>query len=280
MKYLAKLKAKGGAYNWKPEVEKRMTSGMDGAMKGLCGKLLAYDNVPIKQKPFVNFAKNSLALQRQPHLAEKLWETIGDLLRKPTPEAAVPEPAAEEKNEESQDADDGEKKKKKKKKDKKRDEDEDDKSAGGAAEEDQDADDGEKKKKKKKDKKRDEEDGEEQEDQGDDEGEKKKKKKKKKDKKRAEEDEEEESAEAMDVDEDSKSEKKKKKKRKSEEGSVQGPTSAFSGRELSRVAKNAGGGDDKSLLANLLSDALGRTGVLTMKDVLADLHADFARARL
>ena len=217
MKYLAKLKAKGGAYNWKPEVEKRMTSGMDGAMKGLCGKLLAYDNVPIKQKPFVNFAKNSLALQRQPHLAEKLWETIGDLLRKPTPEAAVPEPAAEEKNEESQDADDGEKKKKKKKK---------------------------------------------------------------KDKKRAEEDEEEESAEAMDVDEDSKSEKKKKKKRKSEEGSVQGPTSAFSGRELSRVAKNAGGGDDKSLLANLLSDALGRTGVLTMKDVLADLHADFARARL
>ena len=245
MKYLAKLKAKGGAYNWKPEVEKRMTSGMDGAMKGLCGKLLAYDNVPIKQKPFVNFAKNSLALQRQPHLAEKLWETIGDLLRKPTPEAAVPEPAAEEKNEESQDADDGEKKKKKKK-----------------------------------DKKRDEEDGEEQEEQGDDEGEKKKKKKKKKDKKRAEEDEEEESAEAMDVDEDSKSEKKKKKKRKSEEGSVQGPTSAFSGRELSRVAKNAGGGDDKSLLANLLSDALGRTGVLTMKDVLADLHADFARARL
>eukprot|EP00290_Baffinella_frigidus_P013631 CAMPEP_0180155236 /NCGR_PEP_ID=MMETSP0986-20121125/24686_1 /TAXON_ID=697907 /ORGANISM="non described non described, Strain CCMP2293" /LENGTH=142 /DNA_ID=CAMNT_0022103847 /DNA_START=11 /DNA_END=436 /DNA_ORIENTATION=+ len=83
MKYLSKLKAKSGGYNWKPEVEKRMASGMDSAMKGLCEKLLPYANVPIKQKTFVNFAKNSLALQRQPHLAEKLWTTIGDLMRKP-----------------------------------------------------------------------------------------------------------------------------------------------------------------------------------------------------
>jgi hypothetical protein len=33
MKYLSKLKAKSGGYNWKPEVEKRMAAGMDSAMK-------------------------------------------------------------------------------------------------------------------------------------------------------------------------------------------------------------------------------------------------------
>ena len=39
-------------------------------------KMLSYDNVPNKQKTFVNFCKNSLALNRQPHLAEKMWEEV------------------------------------------------------------------------------------------------------------------------------------------------------------------------------------------------------------
>jgi hypothetical protein len=91
MKHLAKLKEKGAGYNWKPEVEK-ILPGMDAQMKGLCQKLLAYDNVPIKQKTFVNFAKNSLALMRQPQLADKMWELIGPLLKKPETASAAKEP--------------------------------------------------------------------------------------------------------------------------------------------------------------------------------------------
>jgi hypothetical protein len=90
LKYLAKLKEKGGGYNWKPEVEK-LLPGMDAQMRGLCQKLLTYDNVPIKQKTFVNFAKNSLALMRQPQLAEKMWDMIGSVLKKPAQDAAAAE---------------------------------------------------------------------------------------------------------------------------------------------------------------------------------------------
>jgi len=49
---------------------------MDKQMRDLCSRLLSYDNVPNKQKTFVNFCKNSLALNRQPHLAEKMWEEV------------------------------------------------------------------------------------------------------------------------------------------------------------------------------------------------------------
>ena len=86
LKHLAKLKEKNGGYSWKPEVEK-LLPGMDSQMRSLCQKLLTYDNVPIKQKTFVNFAKNSLALMRQPQLADKMWDLIGPLLKKPAQEA-------------------------------------------------------------------------------------------------------------------------------------------------------------------------------------------------
>ena len=116
MKYLAKLKEKGGGYNWKPEVEK-LFPGMDSQMRGLCQKLLTYDNVPIKQKTFVNFAKNSLALMKQPQLADKMWDLIGPLLKKPVQEA--PAAAVESvQPSESEQVEVEEESKKKKKKDK------------------------------------------------------------------------------------------------------------------------------------------------------------------
>jgi len=49
---------------------------MEKQMRDLCTKLLSYDNVPNKQKTFVNFCKNSLALNRQPQLAEQMWVEV------------------------------------------------------------------------------------------------------------------------------------------------------------------------------------------------------------
>jgi hypothetical protein len=69
----------GGAYQWKPELEKKLPN-MDKQMRDLCTRLLSYDNVPNKQKTFVNFCKNSLALNRQPHLAEKMWDEVEVML--------------------------------------------------------------------------------------------------------------------------------------------------------------------------------------------------------
>ena len=101
-------------------------------MKDLCTKLLAYDNVPNKQKTFINFAKNSLALNKQPHLAEKMWELVQDIIKKP----AVPNQQSAQKSmqdaeketavaeEEMMDGEDAKKKNKKKKREKEGGEDE------------------------------------------------------------------------------------------------------------------------------------------------------------
>ena len=128
LKYLAKLKAKGGAYNWKPQLEQRLDS-IDAQVRNLCKKLLDYDNVPNKQKAFVNFCKNSLALNRQPQLAEKMWEAMGDLLRKPTQQdtkpAVVKEDDVEKKRKaEEEDGESEGKEKKKSKSEKKKEQDE------------------------------------------------------------------------------------------------------------------------------------------------------------
>ena len=118
-------------------------------MRELCSRLLNYDNVPNKQKTFVNFCKNSLALTRQPHLAEKMWVEVQDIIKKPPVENqqsfADKENAREAKKDEEDetamvDAGDGDSKKEKKKKKKKR--------AESDEEADESADRGERKEKK------------------------------------------------------------------------------------------------------------------------------------
>jgi hypothetical protein len=164
----------GGAYQWKPELEKKLPN-MDKQMRDLCSRLLNYDNVPNKQKTFVNFCKNSLALNRQPHLAEKMWEEVQDIIKKPAvanqQSFADKENAKEAKKDEDEpamvDAGDDDSKKEKKKKKKRAEADED-------AEES--ADRGERKEKKKK------KEGGEEEAGGDSDGEEKKKMKEKKEK--------------------------------------------------------------------------------------------------
>lgn len=48
----------------------------EGPMKYLVEKLAMYDNIPRKQKAFVNFVSNSLNLKREPQTAEKLWNIV------------------------------------------------------------------------------------------------------------------------------------------------------------------------------------------------------------
>jgi ATP-dependent RNA helicase DBP3 len=112
-----RLSLQGGAYQWKPELEKRLPT-MDKQMRDLCSRLLGYDNVPNKQKTFVNFAKNSLALNKQPQLAEKMWELVQDIIKKPPVENQKPASKGEENGdaqaEEDEVVDNGEKKKRKK----------------------------------------------------------------------------------------------------------------------------------------------------------------------
>jgi ATP-dependent RNA helicase DBP3 len=178
---------------------------MDKQMRDLCSRLLNYDNVPNKQKTFVNFCKNSLALNRQPHLAEKMWDEVQDIIKKPAvanqQSFADKENAKEAKNDGEEpamvDAGDDDSKKEKKKKKKRAEADED-------AEES--ADRGERKEKKKK--KGEEEAG------GDSDGEERKKKKEKKGKRDGEEKEEEDEDRAEEEEEEEDKSDKKKKKRK------------------------------------------------------------------
>lgn len=48
----------------------------DGPLRYLVDKLSMYDNIPRKQKAFVNFVSNSLNLKREPQTAEKLWDIV------------------------------------------------------------------------------------------------------------------------------------------------------------------------------------------------------------
>ena len=198
IKYLQKMKSKSGATSWKSQLEAKMQE-IDPKIRELCKKLLAYDNVPTKQKAFVNFAKNSLALQRQPQLAEKMWEVVGDLLKKPTAQLQA---AAE--NEEKEDDEVKQKKQKKNKE-------------SEAVEEEEDGEKDKKKKKKKKDKKKDEDSSKSDEDveeemkskkpkseKNDDEDDSSSSKKKKEEKK-------ESKTDGMELDEDDEKSKKKPK---------------------------------------------------------------------
>ena len=48
----------------------------EGPLRGLVDKLSLYDNIPRKQKPFLNFVANSLNLKRDPATVNKLWDIV------------------------------------------------------------------------------------------------------------------------------------------------------------------------------------------------------------
>eukprot|EP00928_Gymnodinium_smaydae_P000524 TRINITY_DN101_c0_g1_i1.p1 TRINITY_DN101_c0_g1~~TRINITY_DN101_c0_g1_i1.p1 ORF type:complete len:291 (+),score=89.28 TRINITY_DN101_c0_g1_i1:114-875(+) len=83
---------------WVENVRKKMSDEtMAAHIKANMEKLLGFDNIPRKQKPFGNFVKNSLKLWDERRIAE-LWEVIAAANAKPaaaTPPAKEADKAAE-----------------------------------------------------------------------------------------------------------------------------------------------------------------------------------------
>lgn len=82
---------------WTDNVQKSIEeagSKISPQIKMLLEKLLGFDNIPRKQKPFTNFVKNSLKLWDERKIAE-IWEVISAATKKPEPQKSqTPAPAA------------------------------------------------------------------------------------------------------------------------------------------------------------------------------------------
>lgn len=79
--------------NWTESVQKSIEEAGDKInpqIKGLLEKLLSFDNIPRKQKPFANFVKNSLKLWDDRKIAE-IWTVINSANEKMKKPAASPE---------------------------------------------------------------------------------------------------------------------------------------------------------------------------------------------
>jgi len=85
--------------NWTDSIQKAIEESGDKIspnIKMLLEKLLGFDNIPRKQKPFTNFVKNSLKIWDDWKINE-IWEVISAATKKPEPqkpEAAAPAAAA------------------------------------------------------------------------------------------------------------------------------------------------------------------------------------------
>lgn len=92
--------------NWTESVQKSIEEAGDKInpqIKGLLEKLLSYDNIPRKQKPFANFVKNSLKLWDDKKIAE-IWTVINSANEKMRKPAASPKEPPLEKVSEKNDA--------------------------------------------------------------------------------------------------------------------------------------------------------------------------------
>lgn len=81
--------------NWTESVQKSIEEAGDKInpqIKALLDKLLAYDNIPRKQRPFANFVKNSLKLWDDKKIAE-IWTVINSANEKMRKAAEAPKPA-------------------------------------------------------------------------------------------------------------------------------------------------------------------------------------------
>lgn len=58
-------------------MEKIESPGMSPQLKGLLQRLLGFDNIPRKQKPFANFVKNSLKIWNDKQIGE-MWSVIAE----------------------------------------------------------------------------------------------------------------------------------------------------------------------------------------------------------
>jgi len=83
--------------NWTESIQKSIEdagSKISAHTKGLLEKLLGFDNIPRKQKPFGNFVKNSLKIWDERKIAE-IWEVISAATAKKPQEQKAPEVAKE-----------------------------------------------------------------------------------------------------------------------------------------------------------------------------------------
>jgi len=89
-------KGKAKQDNWTDNVQKAIEeagSKISPMTKGHLDKLLGYDNIPRKQKPFTNFVKNSLKLWNEKTIAE-IWEVISAATKTQAAPASTPPPSA------------------------------------------------------------------------------------------------------------------------------------------------------------------------------------------
>lgn len=91
-------KGKAKQDNWTESIQKSIEeagSKISPNTKMLLEKLLGFDNIPRKQKPFANFVKNSLKIWDEGKINE-IWEVISAATKKAQaekPQAAAPAPA-------------------------------------------------------------------------------------------------------------------------------------------------------------------------------------------
>merc|ERR1711871_1635675 len=93
LQYLKKMQSGKGGVRWQDALQAALpTMTASAKVKEYLEWMLEFDNVPLKPKPFKNFAKNSMALQRDQTTVDGMWNAFEPLLKKKP--VVAPAPAA------------------------------------------------------------------------------------------------------------------------------------------------------------------------------------------
>ena len=83
LQYLKKQQCGKGGVKWQDALRTALpTMQAPAKVKEYLEWMLEFDNVPLKPKPFKNFCKNSMALQRDEATVEGMWTAFEPLLKK------------------------------------------------------------------------------------------------------------------------------------------------------------------------------------------------------
>jgi len=87
LQYLKKQQCGKGGVKWQDALKTALptmkeTGTCTAKVKEYLQWMIEFDNVPLKPKPFKNFVKNSMALQRDNATVEAMWEHFEPLLKK------------------------------------------------------------------------------------------------------------------------------------------------------------------------------------------------------